>query len=167
MPKILNSINRHQHNQERWFEPRAVRVAEVTEGVEIGTVPTAVQTFLCTSGAGGGSYGAWGCVLGSGDTPCATLPGKRVFDLHKIGIYSSATGLHLIQFGFGTVAGGVLTGQYTTIWYNSVSSTGKTESILFVSPRNVVGTKVFARCCTPGQNSKDLFFNFAAHFSLV
>jgi hypothetical protein len=136
-------------------------------GIEAATVPTAATVFSITSGAGGGSYGAWTCVLGSGDTPCATLPGQTHYDLHKIGIYTSVTGLHYIQFGFGTVAAGVLTGVYTTIWYNAVASTGKTESIAFNSMRRTCGTKVFARCITPGQNSKVVTFNFAAHFYLL
>ena len=166
MNQELYEIEHHLHSQERWFEPRAIPAGEVTVGIEAGTVPTAITTFQID--AGNNAYGTWVCIMGSSDTPPVSLPGMKFFDLHKIGIQAcERTSLYYVQIGYGTVGGGVLTGKYTTIWFNPSSVAGKSESILFNAPRVAVGTKVFARCLCPGQNTATINFNIALHTYLL
>lgn len=165
MNREVQEIEHHLHNNECWLEPRAVPNAEITVGIEAGTVPTAVTAYQID--AGNNAWGAWTIILGSSDTPCSTFPGNKFFDCHKIGITAcERTSLYYIQIGYGTVAGGVLTGDHTTIWFNPTALTGKTEGILFTAPKKAIGTKVWARCLCPGQNTATIDFNIGIHHYL-
>ena len=169
MNQAIQEIEHHLHNVEVWLEPKEVPVAGTNEAVVCGTRPT-IACPAFDIDAGNETWGTWVCVLGSGDTPAAIgaytgLTGYRYYDLHKIGIQTSERSvLTLIQFGFGTVAAGVLTGPYTTIWWNPTAATGKSESILFMAPHTSVGTQTWARALIPNADTGHVYFNYGMHF---
>jgi hypothetical protein len=171
MNRAIQEIEHHLHNIEVWLEPRAVPVAGVTEAVVAGTRPAVAAPYFEID-AGNNAWGAWTCVLGSGDTPNAIgaptqIDGYLCYDLHEIGVQTTErAAIHYIQFGFGTVAAGVLTGPYTTIWINPIATTGRSVSKEFKSDFVDVGVQCWARALCPNQNTAWIRFNYGMHFYL-
>jgi hypothetical protein len=169
MNQAIQEIEHHLHNIEVWIEPIAVPVGGTNEAVVAGTRPAVAMPYFQVD-AGNSAWGSWVCVLGSGDTPAvigahSSVTGFRHYDMHKIGIQTSERSLpYWIQIGFGTVAAPVLTGQYTTVWFNPVATTGKSESITMITPHVAVGTQAWVRALCPGQNTATVNFNLGLHF---
>ncbi len=169
MNQAIQQIEHHLHNIEVWLEPKEVPVAGVNEAVVAGTRPTIAAPAFDID-AGNEAWGSWVCVIGSGDTPSvigahSSISGYRYYDAHKIGVQSTeVAALTYIQLGFGTVAGGVLTGPYTTAWFNPIAVTGKSESITVLTPHTLVGTQCWARALIPNQNTGHVYFNLGVHY---
>ena len=180
MNQAIQEIEHHLHNVEVWLEPLdpALVVAGVNQAKVIGTRPTIAMPYFEID-AGNETWGTWVCILGSGDTPTqlgapSDLEGSKHYDLHKIGIQNSEKNVpQVIQFGFGTVAGGApgtLTGKYTTVWFNPTAATGKTESIYFMAPHAsaaygiVAGTQCWARALAPNEDTAWVRFNIGLHY---
>lgn len=113
--------------------------------------------------AGNNAWGAWVQVLGSDDTPARA--GGAKFDLHRVLITAAERdALYYVQIGFGTSGAAALAaGTYTEFAHRPQSVTA-TESPLDVASRRLpAGTKAWARCKCPGQNTATLDFIVGLH----
>jgi hypothetical protein len=87
-----------------------------------------------------------------------------MFDLHRVIFTASERAFpYLIQFGFGTVSTGVLTGTYTELVYDSLTAAGELSIQDIMCRRYASGTKVWARALCPGQDTGTITFMVGIH----
>jgi hypothetical protein len=153
----VEEIDRHVHSWEHWCEAAAVPVGEthICDVMSLGT-PFVID-------AGNDDWGAWVQMIGSSDTPI--LAGKVKFDMHRLFITAAErTSLYIIQLAFGASGAAALAANtYSTIPFKPAGPTAD-ETPLETHVRRVdVGTKVWARCKNPGQNTATLDFFHGSH----
>jgi hypothetical protein len=151
-------IERHFHSYERWFETAAVAVGETHVADAAGTGGGVFQVD-----AGNDDWGSWLQILGSEDTPAIT--GSAKFDIHRIEITAAERNeIYVIQFAFGESGAAALSaGAYTESPFKPASNLVDSGPIVFQSRRQSVGTKAWARCICPGQNTATIDFMFGLH----
>jgi len=156
---IVNELERHNHNVERWMAAAAVPVGETHVADQISDNQTAFQ-----ADGGNDTWGAWIQILGSDDTPIR--PGQVKFDFRRILVigHEHNTNPYLIQFGFGASGAAALSaGTYTEI--TEVTGGGNTEvgPVEVMSIRQDNETKVWARVWAVGKNTGTLDFLVGIH----
>ena len=112
--------------------------------------------------AGNNNWGNWVQILGSEDTPART--GMLYFDPHQILIESTENiATYFMQFARGDSGdAGLAAGHYTELVIGS--DTNRFKSIISVQTgRAPVGSKIWARCLCPGQNTSLLSFYIGIH----
>ena len=150
-------IERHLHSGGRWFETAAVASGETHVADAIGTGGGAFQID-----AGDDAWGTWVQVLGSDDTP--SVAGKAYFDPHQMIVEAVERAFtYFMQLARGASgAAAISAGTYTEFVYAS-ASTRDTAIIEVQTGRAPAGSKVWARCMCPGQNTATLDFYIGLH----
>lgn len=151
-------IEHHLHSYESWFGAAVVPNGEIHVADRIGDTPNA---FVVD--AGNDTWGDWLQVLGSSDTPARA--NKTHYDLHRLGfVNSERTGIHFIQFAYGTSGDVALAaGNVTEFEFTEPVGTAIPEPIVMQGERQLAGTKVWARLYVPSQNTGTLNFFIGLH----
>lgn len=155
----VHEIERHLHSGGRWFETAAVPDGENHVADSVGTGGGAFQID-----AGNDAYGAWVQVLGATDTP--TVTGKTHFDPHEMIVEAAEKAVtYFIQFARGASgAAGLAAGTYTELVWESDAVGAKSTGIIRVQTgRAPAGSKLWARCMVPGENTSTLDFYLGIH----
>lgn len=154
----IHEIERHLHGYERWFELAGTPVAETHRADAAGTGAGIFQID-----AGNAAYGSWLQILGSTDTPVAA--GSAYFDLHRLLITATERNfLYVVQLAFGATGDAAVTaGAYTEVVFLPASNQVDSGPVDIMSRRIAAGTKVWARCICPGQDTATLNFVFGLH----
>lgn len=153
----IAEIERHLHSGARWFETAAVPSGETHVADRIGVGGGAFQID-----AGNDDWGSWVQILGSDDTP--TEVGKPYFDPHQFiveDVERAAT--YFVQITRGSSgAAGLAAGTYSEFVYAAISA--KDTAIIPVQTgRAPAGSKLWARCMCPGQNTATMDFYVGIH----
>ena len=153
----VHEIERHLHSGARWFEVAAVPAGETNAADRIGSGAGAFQID-----AGNDTWGDWVLILGSDDTPAET--GKTHFDPHLLVLEDNErAAVHFIQFGRGASGAAALAaGTYTELVVDLASKAGGVI-IPVQTGRAPAGSKVWARCMVPGQDTGTLDFYIGLH----
>lgn len=156
----VHEIEKHFHNWERWFGVALSPSGETN--VADTLIQGAVTAFVID--AGNDDWGAWVQILGSTDTPTNVGGTYTKYDLHSIDIVANERAQpYFVQFAFGATAADAITaGTYTA---KVISAPAANTDIDFSIMMNRVasGTKAWARCKCPGQNTATLGFYFGIH----
>lgn len=126
-----------------------------------GSRKTSAVTFQLD--AGNNDWGSWVQVLGSEDTP--VIADKAYFDLHRIlFVASERNALYALQFAYGTSAAQALSDEtYSEVPYRPITTGGDAFPMPKQMNRRAAGTKVWARCMCPGQNTATVDFIYGIH----
>jgi len=138
----VHELEKHVHNNERWFGLHTSISAGVNEGENMSVLP-----FVSTIG-NGETWGDWIPLLGSGDTP--VVGGMVAFDLHRIAISDVVNAgsdpnkhPHFVQIGMGATTGAIGL-NYTEFW-NIPEKDGKSAPIDILMPRHTAGDLMWLR----------------------
>jgi len=156
--KKARVLDLHFHNGELWFGLATAPSAETHRADRIGA---GVNPFQID--AGNNAWGTAVCILGSDDSDS---PGITTFDIHAIQITSvERDATYFIQIGYGANATAAFASPatYTEKAYKPQSSLANEFPLEFKDRRLPAGTKMYARCFCPGQNTATLDFYFGAH----
>lgn len=160
-------VERHLHSVKRYLCAAVIPDGTVHVADKISSVvaPNTATGFTVISG--NNDWGNWVQILGSSDTPI--LNSMLSFDLLDIFITNSSTinTLYLLQISFGnTTPGDAVTAEnYTEILHaTQTTAIGAIRAVLPCNSRRVdIGTKMWARCFTPGFNARSVIFFFGLH----
>jgi len=154
----ITEIERHFHHWERWFGLATAPDAEVHRGDRLGA---SVAPFRID--AGNNTWGAWVQILGSSDTPA--IVGSVKFDPHRIEVVEAERAKpYFIQIAAGASGADALTaGTYTEYVYSPLSGVNDSGPVDFGFRRQPVGTKVWARCLSPLNDTAWIDFSFGLH----
>ncbi len=95
----VHEIEKHLHNDEKWFGVAASASGETHIADRMGP---GIAAFALLSG--NDAFGSWVQILGSSDTP--VLAGRVKFDIHRILVTTTdSTTVFLVQFVVGESAG--------------------------------------------------------------
>jgi hypothetical protein len=155
----VGELERHIHSNGRWFEPAVVPVGEthVADRIsENGGVGFQID-------AGNDDWGAWLQVIGSEDTP--VIAGCLKFDINRIFISAvERASIYYVQLGFGaTGAAALVAEEYSEFVYKPATVQATETALVMQGRRHDVGTKAWARCMCPGQNTATLSFFIGVH----
>lgn len=150
-------IERHLHSGASWFEAAASASGETHVADRIGS-----GNGVFVIDAGDDTWGAWVQVLGSSDTPART--GMTYFDPHLMTVATNErTATYFVQFARGTSGdAGYAAGTYTELVLD-FSDTKSGVAISIQTGRAPAGSKLWARCMCPGQNTGTLGFYMGIH----
>lgn len=153
-----HEVERHFHSYERWFETAASPSGETNIADAIGSGGGVFQID-----AGNDDWGSWVQILGSADTPA--ISGSAKYDLHMFAFTAAERNeIYFFQVGFGADGATALSaGTYTEAAFKPASNQIDSGPVVVQSKRHAVGTKVWARCKCPGQNTATLDFIFGLH----
>ena len=153
----VHEIERHLHSGARWFQPAASPSGETNVADRIGSGSGSFQID-----AGNDTWGSWVQILGSSDTPADA--GKVYFDPHLMIVTTSErSGVHFIQFARGdSGAAGYTAGTYTELALDLTDKAGG-AIIPVQTGRAPAGSKLWARCMCPGQNTATIDFLIGIH----
>lgn len=153
----VHEIERHLHSGGRWFEKATTPSGEAHVADRIGDGAGSFQID-----ADNDDWGEWVQIFGSSDTP--TVSGKTHFDPHEILIESTERiATYFIQFTRGDSGdAGLAAGTYTELVIGS--DTNRFKGITRVQTgRAPAGSKIWARCKCPGENTATLNFYIGIH----
>lgn len=153
-----HEIERHLHSYERWLETAASASGETHVADRIGDGNGA---FVLD--AGNDDWGAWVQVLGSSDTP--VMAGNVKFDLHRIEVSATERNeIYFVQIALSdSGAAALATDDYTEIVFKPASNQIDSGPVMVQTRRKDVGTKVWARCKCPGQNTATMNLFIGLH----
>lgn len=158
---IVTEVEKHHHNQEKWFGLAAVPDAELHRADRITDVSTSFQ-----ADAGNDTWGVWLQVLGSSDTPVRA--GKTKFDFHEIIVVSHErnTTEYDMQIVCGESAGiaaKLVSEDFTELTMVTGAGNSETGPILFIQDRIDSGSKVWVRIRANGADTGTLDFKIGLH----
>lgn len=155
----VHEIERHLHSYESWFADAASPSGETHVADRIS--PTDNGAFVID--AGNDTWGGWLQILGSSDTP--TRAGNVYFDLHRILFTATEkNALYYFQLAYGEDADAAVTaGNYTEVGFVPASNQIDSGPVNIQTRRENVGTKVWARCMAPGEDTGTMSFIFGLH----
>jgi hypothetical protein len=154
----VGEIERHLHAYERWMELAGTPAAETHRADPAGTGAGIFQID-----AGNDDWGAWLQILGSSDTPI--ISGSVKFDLHRLLVTATErNATYVVQIAFGaTGAAALAAGAYIETVFSPSSNLVDSGPVNVQSRRIAVGTKGWARCICPGQDTATLSFMIGLH----
>ena len=157
--KILEEIERHAHNYERWFGAAASPDAElhVADSILTVKVPLVVD-------AGNDTWGAWIQILGSDDTPA--ISGNAKYDLHRFNFtaFETNNSVHAVQVAEGASGAAALSaGTYSEFIVRTGAGNTFIGPIDLLDRRADVSTKAWIRNWCHGVNTSTLSFFFGLH----
>jgi hypothetical protein len=154
----VGEIERHLHSYERWMELATAPAAETHRADAAGTGAGIFQID-----AGTDTWGSWLQVLGSTDTPIVT--GSAYFDLHGLVFVAAERNLpYVMQVAYGASGAAALTaGTYTEAIFVPAAGVLDKGPVVLHSRRHAAGTKVWARCLCPGQDTGTMNFFLGLH----
>ncbi|MCP4536258.1 MAG: hypothetical protein GY832_03855 [Chloroflexi bacterium] len=155
-----HEVERHLHSYERWLGAAAAPSGETHVADHMHDAPTAAAFQI---DAGNNDWGAWVQIIGSSDTPVDT--GNVKFDFHRVQfVECERTALYWVQIAFGaTAAGAVTDGDFVLIPLEPQSAKAEEFPVETQTRRKSVGTKTWARCICPGQDTATLDFYLGLH----
>jgi hypothetical protein len=154
----VHEIERHFHSYERWYELAGTPDTEVHRADAAG-----VGGGYFEIDAGDSSvtptWGAWVQILGSTDT-------ALTYDLHRVDFEAAERNFpYVIQIAFGAAAADALAaGTYTEAVFVPASNVIDGGPVDVQSRRQAAGTKAWARCICPGQNTGYMRFRIGLHY---
>jgi hypothetical protein len=150
-------LGRYAHSSGRWFGTAATPSGEDHVADRVGSNSGAFRLD-----AGDNAWGAWVQILGATDTPADA--GKVYFDPHELVITAAErTALYYIQIGRGASGAAALTaGTYTELALD-LTDRGGGAIVSVQSGRAPAGSKLWARCMCPGQNTATVDFVIGLH----
>lgn len=150
-------IERHLHSGARWFETASVPSGETHVADSIGDGAGSFQMD-----AGNNLWGNWIQILGSSDTP--TVSGKLYFDPHQFIVEDTErASTYFLRIARGaTGAAGLAAGTYSEFVYGATVQKD-TGIIVVQTGRAPAGSKLWAQCKCPGQNTGTINFFFGIH----
>lgn len=158
--ELINIIQSHNHNRERWFGVAAAPIGETHVADEMNGV---LSAFRLTSG--NSDFGAWVQIMGSEDTPIS--PGYTMMDVHEYLVTNvSLAGVYVVEVAAGEYAdlpNRIANKEYTTTVYTASTTANDAGIYSIMSSRVPTGTKVWARVACVGQNAKTFDFYFGFH----
>ena len=155
----VHEIEKHFHSSGSWFQAAGTPSGETHVADRVGTAGGGGAFQI---DAGNNTWGSWVQILGSSDTPART--GQLYFDPHEIVVSAcERTAVYFVQIARGdSGAAGLAAGTYTEFTYSA--DTNKYTGILAVQTgRAPVGSKLWARCMCPGQDTGTMDFYFGIH----
>ena len=157
--RIVEELERHLHNYERWFGVAAAPDAElhVADSILTSKTPFVVD-------AGNDTWGAWVQVLGSDDTPA--IAGNTKFDLHRFDFvdFETNNSVHGVQVALGASGAAALSaGTYSEFIVKTGGGTTFVGPIDILDRRADVGTKAWIRNWCHGVNTSTLSFFLGLH----
>lgn len=154
----VHEIERHFHSYETWLETAAVPNGEIHVADRVGDGNGAFQID-----ADNDDWGAWVQILGSSDTPQRGSAVK--FDLHRLEISATEHNeVYFVHISFGASGNdGKEAGDYTEAVFKPSSNQVDNGPVTVQSRRIDAGTKAWARCKCPGQNTATLDFFIGLH----
>ena len=157
--RVVNEIERHFHNYERWFGMAAASDGEVhvADSISTSKAPFVVD-------AGNDDWGDWVQILGSGDT--TESDGNTKFDLHRLDFvdFETNNSVHAVQVGYGASGAAALSdGSYSDLIVRAGAGTTFIGPIDLLIRRTDVGTKTWIRNWCHGENTSTLSFFFGLH----
>jgi hypothetical protein len=149
----------HAHSHCLWMAAAAVPAGETHAADRFS--PDAVATFQLD--AGNLTWGAWVLLLGSSDTP--VIAGKLAYDSGIIFVTASERNVpYIIQFGHGTSGAAALAAnEISELVYTVLSAASDARPIELKMDRHNSGTKLWARCFCPTQNTGTINFYLGLH----
>ena len=153
----VHEIERHLHSGGRWFEKAASVSGETHVADRIGGGAGAFRVD-----AGDDNWGSWVQILGSSDTPADA--DKTYFDPHEMVITAAErTALYFVQITRGTSGdAGYAAGTYTEFALD-LTDRGGGAIVSMQTGRAPAGSKLWARCMCPNQDTATLDFVFGIH----
>lgn len=148
----------HLHSYERWFETAASANGEIHVADRIGSGSGAFRVD-----ADNDDWGGWVQILGSSDTPADT--GKVKYDLHRLLIGATErNATYFLQIAYGSSGAAALAaGTYTEAVFVPASNLVDSGPVILQTERITAGTKAWARCMCPGQNTATMDFYIGLH----
>ena len=155
-------IERHLHYYARWFGVAVTPNLEIHVADRAGDAVSAFQID-----AGNNDWGSWVQILGSSDTPVVLA--MPFFDLHKLQFPTvERDETYIMQIAFGaTGADGLSAGDFTEEVYTPGGNKVRADNVLISCERIAAGTKAWARCKCPGQDTATMDFYIGLHEYLV
>jgi hypothetical protein len=153
----VHEVERHLHSAASWFETATTPDGESHVADRIGDGAGAFQID-----AGNDDWGSWVQVLGSDDTPARS--GGVYYDPHLFLVEDTErAATYFVQFARGASgADAYAAGQYTELVYGA--SVQKETGIIEVQTgRAPAGSKLWARCKCPGQDTGTMDFYLGIH----
>ena len=157
--RIVEEIERHLHNFERWFGAAAVANGEIHVADSISTVKVPLVVDAAND-----DWGAWVQILGSADTPAIVSNTK--FDLHRFNFtaFETNNSVHSVQVAFGASGAAALSdGSYSEFVLRTGAGNTFIGPIDLLDRRADVGTKVWIRNWAHGVDTSTLSFFFGIH----
>jgi hypothetical protein len=153
----VHEIERHLHSGARWYETAAIPDGEDHVADRLGSGTGAFQID-----ADNDDWGSWLQILGADDTPADV--GKVYFDPHLLVISASErAAIYFIQFARGDSGdAGYAAGHYTELVLDLTNKAGG-AIIPVQTGRAPAGSKLWARCMCPGQNTATVDFYIGIH----
>lgn len=144
----VKEIERHLHSAGSWFEKATTPSGETHVADRIGSGAGAFRID-----AGDDDWGAWVQILGDTDTPARS--NQLYFDPHEMVISAAErTAVYFIQFARGASgAAAFAAGIYTEVVIDTTNRAGG----------YITGSKLWARCMCPGQNTATIDFYIGIH----
>lgn len=156
----VEEIEKHLHNNEKWFGAAAVPSGETHIVDRMGPGIAAIALL-----SGNDAFGSWTQVLGSADTPVKT--GMVSFDAHRYMVTTTdSTSPFLIQVVSGESAGiaaKLASEDYSEYPYIAPTNSNDAGINEAMSIRTAAGTKLWARCICIGQNAKTINVYYGIH----
>lgn len=154
----ITEIESHLHSNERWYGAAVTPSGEthVADRLGVGVVAFEID-------AGNNTWGSWLQILGSSDTPAD--PGKLYMDVHRVMVVSTErNATYFMQFSAGaTGAAGLTALTYTEAVFQPLSNQLDSQPLCMQSRRSASGTKIWARCLCPLQDTAKITFYFGIH----
>lgn len=153
-----HEVERHLHSYEWWFETASVPNGEIHVADRIGSGGGAFRID-----AGNDDWGAWVQILGSSDTP--VIGANPKFDLHRLEIAATERNeVYFVQIAIGASGAAALAANaYTEAVFKAASNQVDSGPVTIQMRRQDDGSKTWARCMCPGQNTATLDFYFGLH----
>lgn len=153
----IKEVERHLHSSGSWFGKAATPAGETHVADRVGSNNGAFQID-----AGDNTWGAWVQILGSSDTPARS--NQLYFDPHEMVITAvERTAAYFIQFARGESAAAALSaGSYTELVLDTTDRAGG-NIVRLQTGRAPAGSKLWARCMCPAQNTATIDFYIGIH----
>ncbi len=155
----VHITEKHLHPHVRWMAKAAIPVGETH--VADRFAPGAATAFQID--AGNNTWGAWVQILGSLDTPINQK--SKFYDPQLLFVSTSERNLpYLIQFAHGnSPAEALAVDEFTEMVYASLSIVAERIAVPCYTDRHRKGTKLWARCFCPTQDTGTLDFFLGLH----
>lgn len=156
---VVEEIDSHIHNYERWLGAAAVPNGEIHVA---DTISTSKTPFVVD--AGNDDWGAWLQVVGSSDLPIRS--GMVQYDPHRFSIVERETinSTHAIQIAAGeSGAAALAAGTYTEFISRMGGGNSRIDPVEIKLERVTAGTKLWVRNWAHGINTSTLSFFIGVH----
>lgn len=156
----VKEIERHLHNNEKWFGAAAVPSGEthVADRMSGGISPFQLV-------AGNDTFGDWVQLLGSSDTPVET--GETKYDLHRFMITTTNStrpfNIQIVSGESADIAAKISAEDFTEFPYIAPTNNNDSGISDVIDKRDNAGEKLWARCVDIGGNGTNINFYIGLH----